>query len=124
MRNPIAWFEIYVQDLQRARRFYESVFGITLGEMHSPVPGVQMLSFPSTQEHYGATGALMQMEGVPSGPGGTMVYFSCEDCAVEAGRVAGAGGKVEKPKFSIAPFGHIAIVIDTEGNMLGLHSMN
>ena len=124
MPNPVAWFEIYVQDLQRARRFYESVLGITLGETTSPIEGTNMLSFPSGQDSYGATGALMQVPGVPSRPGGTMVYFSCEDCTAEESRVAAAGGKVEKPTFSIAPFGRIAIVTDTEGNMLGLHSMN
>ncbi len=124
MGNPVAWFEIYVQDLQRARQFYECVLGIQLADMQSPIAGMKMLSFPAGQDRYGATGALIQMTDAPSGPGGTMVYFSCEDCAIEAGRVAAAGGKVEKPKFSIAPFGHIAIVIDTEGNMLGLHSMN
>ena len=124
MGNPVAWFEIYVKDLQRARRFYESVLGLTLAEMNSPIAGMKMLAFPTGQDSYGATGALIQMEGAPSGPGGTMVYFSCADCAVEAGRVAAAGGKVEKAKFSIAPFGNISIVVDTEGNMLGLHSMN
>lgn len=124
MSNPVAWFEIYVQDLQRARRFYESVLGITLVELNSPVAGMKMLAFPTGQDRYGATGALVQMDGIPSGPGGTMVYFSCEDCTAEESRVAAAGGKVEKPTFSIAPFGRIAIVTDTEGNRLGLHSMN
>ncbi len=124
MSNPVAWFEIYVQDLQRARRFYETVLGITLAELNSPVASMKMLAFPTGQDHYGATGALVQMDGIPSGPGGTMVYFRCEDCTVEESRVAAAGGKVEKPTFSIAPFGRIAIITDTEGNMLGLHSMN
>ena len=62
------------------------------------------------------------MEGVSSGGNSTMVYFSCEDCAVEAGRVEAAGGRVEKEKFSIGEYGFIAIVFDTEGNMIGLHS--
>ncbi len=71
----------------------------------------------------GAAGALVRMDGVPSGGGGTLVYFSCDDCAVEQGRVQAAGGTVFKPKFSIAPHGHIALVVDTEGNCIGLHSM-
>mgnify|MGYP002663365938 FL=1 len=72
----------------------------------------------------GASGALVKMEGVPSGGGGgTLVYFACEDCAVEQGRVEKAGGKVFKPKFSIGEYGQCALVNDTEGNMIGLHSM-
>jgi uncharacterized protein len=63
------------------------------------------------------------MEGCPSGGMGTLVYFSCEDCANEASRVEAAGGKVFKPKVSIGHYGFIALVIDTECNMIGLHSM-
>jgi hypothetical protein len=51
------------------------------------------------------------------------VYFACTDCAVEQGRVEAAGGKVFKPKFAIGPYGHCALLIDTEGNTIGLHSM-
>jgi predicted enzyme related to lactoylglutathione lyase len=57
---------------------------------------MEMWQFPSQQEGYGAAGALCKMADVPSGGGGTMVYFSCEDCATEAGRVKGAGGQVLK----------------------------
>lgn len=135
MKNPIGWFEIYVQDMTRAKAFYENVFQITLDEL--PMPGapenqegqedcasdMQMYSFTMSDEGYGATGALIQMEGVPSGPGGTMVYFNCDDCAVEAARVADNGGSVFREKFSIAPHGFIAVVNDSEGNMIGLHSM-
>ena len=63
------------------------------------------------------------MAGMPSGGNSTLVYFHCGDCAVEQGRVAGAGGRVERPKWAIGQYGHIALVVDTEGNMIGLHSM-
>ena len=82
-----------------------------------------MLSFPMTREDYGAAGALVRMEGVPSGGAGTMVYFSCEDCAVEAAGAAEAGGSVFRPKMPIGEYGFIALVRDTEGNVIGLHSM-
>jgi hypothetical protein len=72
---------------------------------------------------YGAPGALVRRKGVPSAGNSTVVYFHCEDCAVEQGRVAGAGGQVHLPKFSIGQYGSIALVVDTEGNMIGLHSM-
>ena len=125
--NSVNWFEIYVQDMARARAFYEAVFGIRLDTLKVPedpdAGGLEMLSFPGDMERYGANGALCRMPGVPSGPGGTLVYFACEDCAVEAGRVAGAGGKVHRDKMSIGEYGFIVLAFDTEGNMFGLHSM-
>jgi predicted enzyme related to lactoylglutathione lyase len=65
----------------------------------------------------------VRMPGFPSGANSVLVYFSCADCAVEAARAAQCGGKIEKAKFSIGQYGHIALVFDTEGNMIGLHSM-
>ncbi len=121
--NPVVWFEIYVADMARAKRFYETVLGVALSRLEDPDGTSEMWSFPSTQDGGGAGGALVRMEGVAPGGGGTMVYFGCDDCAVEAGRVAAAGGRVERPKFAIGPYGHVALVVDTEGNMVGLHSM-
>jgi len=124
--NPIAWFEIYVQDMPRAKAFYEAVFQGELTPLTNPstdsFPGMEMWSFPSDMTGYGATGALVKMPGCPSG-GSTLVYFSCEDCAVEAERAAAHGGQIFKPKMSIGEHGFIALVQDTEGNMIGLHSM-
>lgn len=124
-RNPVGWFEIYVQDMQRAKQFYETVLGVELTKLESPAEasGFEMLAFPMNMEAGGASGALAKMEGCPSGGMGTLVYFSCEDCAEEASRVEAAGGKIFKPKFSISQYGYISLVIDTEGNMIGLHSM-
>ncbi|MEB4591331.1 VOC family protein [Candidatus Thiothrix sp. Deng01] len=129
--NPVGWFEIYVQDMARAQAFYESVFQTTLDQLPPSASsegqeyagGMQMLLFPMTQDNYGAAGALVQMDGVPSGGNSTLVYFSCEDCAVEAARAADSGGRIFKEKFPIGEHGHIALVFDTEGNMIGLHSM-
>ena len=123
-RNPVGWFEIYVQDLDRAKNFYEQVLGIELSKLESPMPELEMLAFPMNMEAGGASGALARMDGCPSGGMGTLVYFTCDDCANESSRVATAGGKVCKPKFSIGQYGFIAMVMDTEGNMVGLHSMN
>jgi predicted enzyme related to lactoylglutathione lyase len=74
-------------------------------------------------EQYGASGALVKMPGFPSGGNSVLVYFASEDCAVEAARVVRAGGSLQKEKFSIGQYGFIALAIDTEGNMFGLHSM-
>ncbi len=121
MSNPVGWFEIYVDELARARRFYEAVFQITLQPLEGGGP--QMLAFPSSTEQYGAAGALVHMDGFKAGGNSTLVYFACKDCAVEEGRVKAAGGHVQKPKMSIGQYGWISLVTDTEGNMLGLHSM-
>jgi predicted enzyme related to lactoylglutathione lyase len=121
MKNPIGWFDIYVNDMARARTFYESVFQIALQPLEGGGP--QMLAFPSSMEHYGAGGALVHMDGFPAGGNSTLVYFSCADCAVEEARVVAAGGRIQRPKMSIGQYGWISLVIDTEGNMLGLHSM-
>ena len=119
--NLVVWFEIYVQDMARAKTFYESVFGVQLAKLDSPE--IEMWAFPMQAERYGASGALVRMPGFPSGTNSVLVYFSCTDCAVEAVRAASSGGKVEKEKFSIGQYGYISLVIDTEGNRIGLHSM-
>ena len=123
--NPVVWFEIYTDDLARARAFYETVLGVTLEPLPMPggMDGFQMLAFPANMENHGASGTLCKMEGVSPGVGGTLVYFSCADCAVEAGRVEAAGGRLQQAKMSIGDYGNIALAFDTEGNMFGLHSM-
>jgi uncharacterized protein len=118
--NPVGWFEIYVQDMDRARRFYEAVLETTLQQL--PGPDLAMFAFGMDPDAPGSSGALVKAEGVPSG-GSTMVYFTCEDCAVEGGRVVAAGGKIHRDKMSIGQYGFIVLAIDTEGNMIGLHSM-
>ena len=118
--NPVGWFELYVQDMPRAKAFYETVFGVVLEFL--PGTEYEMWSFPMDMERYGSPGALIKMEGCPSGPGGTLVYFSCEDCATESARAVEAGGTIFKEKFSIGPYGFIALVQDSEGNLIGLHS--
>jgi len=122
-RNPVGWFEIYVQDMDRAKKFYEEVLRVELMKLESPNPEIEMQAFPMDMEAGGASGALAKMEGCPSGGMGTLVYFSCNDCANEASRVKAAGGHICKPKMPIGQYGFIALVKDTEGNMIGLHSM-
>jgi hypothetical protein len=121
MKNPVGWFEIYVEDMNRAKSFYEAVFDIELQKLEGTE--FEMLAFPMDRTCYGAAGALIRLPGYPSGANSTIVYFSCADCAVEAGRAGEAGGKVETPKKSIGQYGFISLVFDTEGNLFGLHSM-
>lgn len=118
--NAVGWFEIYVQDMVRAKAFYEAVFQVKLEQLDSP--GLEMWSFPMVVDRMGAPGALVKMPGFPSGGNSTLVYFSCVDCAVEAARVLEHGGRLQKEKMSIGQYGFIALAFDTEGNMFGLHS--
>jgi len=119
--NPANWFEIYVHDMARAKAFYEAVFVTTLERMDSTTP--ELWAFPSQPEQPGAAGALARMPGLHPGGNSTIVYFRCDDCAAEAKRAADAGGGIVKDKFAIGQYGFIALVTDTEGNMIGLHSM-
>lgn len=120
MSNPVGWFEIYVQDMRRAKAFYEGVFGVKLEQM--PSPEFEYWMFPMEREGKGSSGALCRYEGLPSGKNSVLVYFTCEDCAVEEAKVKKLGGRVEKSKQSIGEYGFISLVYDTEGNMVGLHS--
>jgi uncharacterized protein len=120
--NAIGWFDIFVNKLDRAVSFYESVLNCKLVPIGDTTAENQMMSFPADMSAYGAGGALSKSTHASPGIGGTIVYFSVEDCAVEEARVAGAGGKVIKPKFSIGEFGWVSLCIDTEGNMFGMSS--
>ena len=123
--NPVGWFEIYVNDMPRAKQFYETVLNVELETLQDPTDSqdsIEMQAFPSDMEAYGAAGSLVKMPGFPAGGNSTLVYFACEDCAVEESRVKDAGGEVQREKMSIGEYGFISLVIDTEGNMFGLHS--
>jgi predicted enzyme related to lactoylglutathione lyase len=119
--NVVGWFEIYVEDMNRAKKFYESVFNRKLEKLESPE--IEMWSFTGDMTSYGAPGALVKMPGFPVGNNSVLIYFSCSDCEIEENRVKEFGGKIQKHKFSIGKYGHISLVLDTEGNMFGLHSM-
>jgi len=122
--NPVVWFEIYVDDMSRARKFYETVLDIKFQDMQDPnAGGIEMASFDMKQDRPNASGALVHMEGFKAGGNSTIVYFDCRDCAVEESRVEAAGGKIFKKKMAIGEHGFISLCTDTEGNMFGLHSM-
>lgn len=118
--NPVGWFEIYVADIDRAKAFYQTVLETTFTEIPAGFP---MWSFPGDPSTYGTPGSLVQHPAVAPGANSVVVYFSCDDCAVEAARVNAAGGTLVQEKFSIGQFGFVALARDTEGNMIGLHSM-
>jgi predicted enzyme related to lactoylglutathione lyase len=120
--NPVQWFEIYVADMERAKSFYEAVFGLELQRLPASGDELEMWAFPGGPASAGATGALVRMLGVQPGVGGTVVYFGCQDCARTAARVSSSGGRIDRPKLPVGQHGYIALVRDTEGNLIGLHS--
>lgn len=123
-KNPFTWVEIYVEDMSRAQTFYETVLQIKMIPM--PTPGeaseLEMLSFPWTQEGNNISGALCKTKDMKPGTGGTLAYFTCDDCAEETSRVEKAGGQVLQNKFPIGEHGFCSIAMDTEGNTIGFHS--
>ena len=122
MSNPVGWFEIYVQDMTRAKAFYTAVFGAEF--THIASPDMELFAFGMDPNSYGASGALVHMPGFSAGANSVLVYFRSDDCTIEIEKAIAAGGRVQKPKTSIGPNGHIALLIDTEGNIIGLHSMH
>lgn len=132
MRNPIGWTEIYVEDMARAQKFYESVLSIQMEA--APMPEgmeaevgsdeyFEMVFFPGDMDAPGINGSLVKSTMFKPGPGGTLNYFTCEDCAVEISKVEAAGGKVVAEKMSIGQYGFCGICLDTEGNQIGFHSL-
>jgi predicted enzyme related to lactoylglutathione lyase len=120
--NAIAWFELFTSDFARAKSFYETILATKL--VDAEMEGCLMSMFPFDMEN-GIGGAITQMEGCTPGPGGTVVYLNVEgDLDSVLARVPEAGGKVVRPRMAIPPHGFIGIVEDTEGNVVGLHSMS
>ncbi|MEZ2444576.1 VOC family protein [Chitinophaga sp. RCC_12] len=126
MKNVINWFEIYTSDFNRAKKFYTTVFKCKLTDL--PVssdrhPGMEYAVFPGDEKGIGASGALVKIEQVKPGNGGTLVYFAVEDINATLSRVEAAGGKIIRPELSTGDFGFIALIEDTEGNTIGLRSL-
>ena len=124
-KNPFTWVEIYVEDMSRAKKFYETVLQVKMIPMQTPgeIGDLEMLSFPWAAGETNISGALCKTSEMKPGTGGTLVYFTCEDCSTETSRVVDAGGQVLQRKFQIGEHGFCSIVMDTEGNTIGLHSM-
>jgi len=122
--NAVGWFDIYVSDMDRAALFYEKVLNVKLEPMTDPTGETEMMSFAADMGLYGAAGALVKTAHASPGRGGTTLYFSVYDCAVQEAIIAEAGGLLIRPKFSIGHFGFVCLAQDTEGNHVGFSSMN
>ncbi len=120
--NPVGWFEIYVEDINRAKGFYQNVLQtsdfITLLDEQT-----KMVAFPFDETKPNISGALVQTSSMKPCIGGTVVYFSCNDCAEEESRIEINGGTLLKSKFNVGNYGFVCLAKDTEGNLIGFHSM-
>jgi predicted enzyme related to lactoylglutathione lyase len=124
-KNAISWFEIGTTDLARATKFYETIFGITLTPMD--MDNIKMRMFPVTDMAEGIGGALVDSGGFhkPSATDGPLIYLNGNpDLQKVLDNVIAAGGNIMVPKMEITPeYGFMAVIIDTEGNRIGLHSI-
>lgn len=118
--NPVGWFDINVANLDRAKKFYETVFNVKLTD--APIGWGKQSFFPFSPESYDISGALVEKADFVPSSNNTVVYFETEDTIAEEQKIEAAGGKVIQPKMNIGEFGFISIFIDTEGNIVGLHS--
>ncbi len=125
MNNAISWFEIPTNDINRAQKFYEAIFGITM--MPMDLPNIKMRMFPLDDMMTQVGGALVDSGGFhkASATDGPLIYLNGNpDLQNIIDKVEAAGGKIMMPKTEISPeYGFMAVFFDTEGNRIGLHSV-
>jgi hypothetical protein len=117
--NPVNWFEIPVNDMVRAKNFYESVLSVEITEKE--MGPNKMGWFPMEMGAAGATGTLVQGEGYQPSHAGSLVYIHVDKIDPTLKAINGAGGKTLMPRTSIGEFGFIAHFEDPEGNRVALH---
>jgi len=119
--NAVNWFEIPVNNMEKAKKFYESVFGVQLSPLN--LGQLNMSLFPMAQGAAGAAGSLVKANSYVPSHAGSMVYFSVDDIEATLARVAKNGGKILNPKVNIGEYGFVGHFEDCEGNRVALHSM-
>ncbi len=112
------WFEIPVDDLNRAKAFYETIFDTNL--QSADFGGLKMAIFPHKQVGC----ALCVGDDYKTGDSGPVVYMNANpDLKIVQDRIEKAGGKIlQSKKLISAEHGFMALFIDSEGNRLALHS--
>jgi predicted enzyme related to lactoylglutathione lyase len=122
--NALNWFELSVNDIARATKFYESVFGVKMQQ--AEMMGMKMAFFPAEDMNGKVSGGLVQGPDHKPSKEGAVVYLNANpDLAGALGNVEKSGGKVLMPKMHISPeVGYMAFFLDSEGNKVGLHSNN
>ena len=125
MKSAISWFEIPATDLSRAAKFYETIFSVSLIPMD--LPNIKMRMFPVEDQMTDIGGAVVDSGGFhkPSATDGPLIYLNGNpDVQKVLDKVEKAGGSIMVPKTEISPeYGFMAVIVDTEGNRIGLHSI-
>ena len=121
MKNPVCFFEIPVQDLDRAINFYESVFEISMER--EEVDGNKMAWFPMSPEAPGVSGALAKGHSYVPALTGSRLYFRTKNIEQTLARAIAAGGQELYPVTSVGKLGWVAEFEDSEGNRIALHSL-
>jgi predicted enzyme related to lactoylglutathione lyase len=124
-KNAISWFEIPSTDLDRAAKFYENIFDITLIPMDTP--NIKMRMFPIEDMMTGIGGAIVNSGEfhIPSETDGPLIYLNANpDVQHVLDKIEAAGGKIIVPKTQIGEYGFMGAFIDTEGNRIALHSIS
>ena len=117
--NPVVYFEIPVLDLNRACDFYSRVFEATF--TRDVVDGYQMAFFESSEDSFGAAGALVVGDVYVPSHDGCFLYFGVDSIDETIARVLENGGSVLYPKKANGDLGSVAEIQDTEGNRIALH---
>ncbi len=120
MANQIVWVDIPVADLNRAVRFYSAVLGSEVRKQE--YPGMTIGLLPGADND--VSGCLYTKDDERPSAGGILVYLNAQgrlDQAVAA--VEPNGGRVLQTKHQIGPHGFRAVIVDSEGNRVALHSM-
>ena len=120
MAHQVVWFDIPVRDLDRAIRFYSEVLGAKVKKEEFPGGANGVLAHEDGE----VAGCLVKRDREAPSDHGVLLYLNVQsrlDRAIAA--VEGNGGKVIEPKHPIGPYGFRAIILDSEGNRLALHSM-
>ena len=122
--NVLNWFEVSVGDINRAKKFYETIFDIKMETQN--MMGMEMAFFPWEQGSGKLSGGLAKSQMHKPSADGVKVYFNGNpDLSTVLAKVEKAGGKVTMPKTKISDdIGYMAFFIDTEGNSVALHSQN
>jgi len=118
--NPVCWFDIHVSNIEQSKKFYETIFNVTLTDL--PIEWGKQSTFPFSEQGPNTTGALVETKDVKANGNNTVIYFYSEDCITEESKVEKAGGKLIRSKTPIGEFGFISLFSDLDGNTIGLHS--
>ena len=120
--HAINWFEIPVSDFDRAKKFYETIFGIEMPVQE--MMGMKMAFFPAEDMNGKVSGGLVQGPMHKPSADGSKIYLNGNpDLSQALSKVEKAGGKVVMPKTKISDeIGHMAFFTDSEGNTVALHS--